>query len=622
MAYRETQQLELGSKVRFTPKRSYLQLWSTWWHAANIVALVLFATGFILYRLRQDEDITHPATVSHRSRDSGRRPHQRADTQDWSTIEPSRDLLWHSCYNGAYDCARLDVPMDWLDPSDEKRVVIAVIRLRATELDDYRGPVIFNPGGPGGSGVFALIDRGASIQNIIGKNHDLISFDPRGIGGTLPRVECWDTAEQSQFWSRQSIQLGVVDAHPGTIYDVYARAAALSQQCETHMIAKSDILRHVGTTPVARDMLEIVHKLGYEKLKYWGFSYGTVLGGVFASMYPDKIERLVSDGNVDIREWHYQTYINFLRDTDKVLDAFYDFCHEAGPGACALYADTPELIRRRMENLLEKIRKHPVLVTPDRSSATTDNMPQLITWSHIRRSTATVLYQPLLRFKTYATVLAALESGDGRPFYSLYSILYPDEESSVCSIETISPDIPRLEGGNGDAFPAIQCSDQPQANQTVEEFIDFAKQLTEISKSSGDINTLYRLNCIGRTTRPKWRFDGPFEGNTSFPILYINNIADNVAPLVSARNNSQGFPGSVILVQNSYGHTSLSAASTCTATYIHDYFQQGQLPKPGTICEPNFYPFQDSSTEREHGLSVSLSELSKTNWDFMSRWSI
>ncbi|RWA04274.1 hypothetical protein EKO27_g10828 [Xylaria grammica] len=354
---------------------------------------------------------------------------------------------------------------------------------------------------------------------------------------------------------------------------------AQEEACETHMVAKSDILRHVGTTPVARDMLEIVHKLGYEKLKYWGFSYGTVLGGVFASMYPDKIERLVSDGNVDIREWHYQTYINFLRDTDKVLDAFYDFCHEAGPGACALYADTPELIRRRMENLLEKIRRRPVLVTPDGSFATTDNMPQLITWSHIRRSTATVLYQPLLRFKTYATVLAALESGDGRPFYSLYSILYPDEESSVCSIETISPDIPRLEGGNGDAFPAIQCSDQPQANQTVEEFIDFAKQLTEISKSSGDINTLYRLNCIGRTIRPKWRFDGPFEGNTSFPILYINNIADNVAPL-------------------------------------------GQLPKPGTTCEPNFYPFQDSSTEREHGLSVSLSELSKTNWDFMSRWSI
>lgn len=84
----------------------------------------------------------------------------------WSDIEPSKTLQWHRCYNETYDCARLDVPMDWLDPSDEpgRRVAIAVIRLKATELDDYKGPLFFNPGGPGGSGVYALKDRGALLQ--------------------------------------------------------------------------------------------------------------------------------------------------------------------------------------------------------------------------------------------------------------------------------------------------------------------------------------------------------------------------------------------------------------------------------------------------------------------------
>jgi len=43
------------------------------------------------------------------------------------------------------------------------------------------------------------------------------------------------------------------------------------------------------------------------------------------------------------------------------------------------------------------------------------------------------------------------------------------------------------------------------------------------------------------------------KADTSFPILYIGNIADNVTPLASARNNSALFPSSAVLVQKSYG---------------------------------------------------------------------
>ncbi|KAI0909236.1 hypothetical protein F4823DRAFT_563023 [Ustulina deusta] len=623
MDERELQQLELGSKVRLPTKRSSTQQWPGWWQAANVVVLVLFVMGFVFYQLHEDEGVMPWFTVSHKNQSSGRSSRQQADVQEWSMIEPSRDLQWHSCYDGTYDCARLDLPMDWLDPSDEERVFLAIIRLRATEKDDYRGPVIFNPGGPGGSGVFSLKDHGASLQTIIGRNYDLISFDPRGIGATLPRIECWDTSRQRQLWDLQDV--GVIDAHPGIIYDVYARAAAFSGACEAHMMGKSNILRYVGTASHARDMLELLHKLGHEKLKYWGFSYGTVLGGVFAAMYPDKVERLVSDGNVDIREWHYQTYINFLRDMDKVMDAFFDLCHKAGPRGCDFYAGTPGLIKRRLESLLEKIRKHPVLVTADGSFPTTgQNMPQLITWSHIRRLTSAALYRPMLLFKNYATVLAALEAGDGRPFYTLNNNLYESEgpPPSICSTETIPPDVPRLEEGNNEAFPAIMCSDLPPINGTVDAFIDFAQQLSEISKAAGDVNALFRLACVGRTIRPKWRFDGPFEGNTSFPILYVNNIADNVAPLAAATNNSRGFPGSVILVQNSYGHTSLAAASTCTANYIRDYFQHGRLPEPGTTCDPDYYPFEEPSPMDDDELATALNKLSKANWGFASSLNI
>ncbi|XXH02152.1 hypothetical protein Hte_008520 [Hypoxylon texense] len=536
--------------------------------------------------------------------------------REWSDIEPSRSLQWQRCYNDTYDCARLDVPMDWLNPSDDahERVVLAVIRLRATELHDYKGPIFFNPGGPGGSGVYALTDRGALLQTIAGKNHDIISFDPRGIGASVPRVDCWDSPEKSRLWALQDV--GVVNAHPGVIFDAYARATAFSEACERNMNS-SGLLSHISTASHARDLLEILHQTGQEKLKYWGFSYGTILGGVFAAMYPDKVERLVSDGNVDYREWHWQTYINFLHDTDKVMEAFYKYCHKAGPSSCEFYASTPAAIEERLASLLVHIRKYPIIVSTTQSGP---DMPQLITWSHVKRLISAALYQPLYMFKTLAKVLKAIEDGDGVPFYQL--VKSDNSTPPICSIEAIPPNVPRLEEGNADAFPAILCADSPPMEDTVEDFAAFVEKLIEVSSAAGDVNALFRLACIGRKIRPKWRYTGPFGGNTSHPILYVANIADNVAPLISARNNSEGFPGSVVLVQNSYGHTSLSAASSCTAGYIKAYFQNGTLPEPGTTCEPDYYPFEDTYPKVGDELSMAYHELSKIKWNLEPMLSI
>jgi pimeloyl-ACP methyl ester carboxylesterase len=103
---------------------------------------------------------------------------------DLPQITPGRDLKWHSCYED-FECARLDVPLDWLDPSDELRAAIAVIRLPAANRNDYRGPIFTNPGGPGGSGIYQMKNRGRKIQAVVGKNYDIISFDPRGSKSTI-----------------------------------------------------------------------------------------------------------------------------------------------------------------------------------------------------------------------------------------------------------------------------------------------------------------------------------------------------------------------------------------------------------------------------------------------------
>lgn len=493
----------------------------------------------------------------------------------WSSIPPSRTLRWHPCFDdGKFDCARLDLPKDWLDPSDDDRVILAIARLPASSSsnnEDYRGPVFFNPGGPGGSGIWSLRDHGAYLQTIIGTNHDLISFDPRGIGASIPRIECWGAAEKRHNWALQKTP--VIDAYPGAFYDAWARASAFSQACEERHATRtsssssseeeeSNLLQHIGTPSHARDLLAILDLLGENKLRYWGFSYGTILGGTFAALYPDRVGRLVSDGNVDYQEWYNSAHVNAIRDADTVMDAFYALCHDAGPSKCAFWGSSPQDIKKRHAAILDRLRVNPVIHMPALEEQVEAALPEVITYSKLRQLTATSLYRPNYYFPHLATILAGLEKGDGTPYFKFvtqFGLPFP----SVCLAEDVPPTVPLTSENEGtdDAFPTILCADGKPLGDDPQKLESWLGEMEALSETAGAIVAADRIACAGRTVRPKWELKDSFgtdkdKKETAFPILYIANMADNITPLVSARNNSAGFAGSVVLVQNSYGVSS------------------------------------------------------------------
>ncbi|KAI9050222.1 hypothetical protein LZ554_006361 [Drepanopeziza brunnea f. sp. 'monogermtubi'] len=579
------------------------------WHAGKlvvatvaVVALWLYSRSMATMRLMALEE----ERTGGRRRGSSSGGGGGAEWRRWSEIASSSEIVWYRCYGGDYDCARLEVPLDWLDPSDPRRATIAIIRYNATDLTSYAGPVFINPGGPGGSGVWFLRHLAPYYQSVVGKNHDIVSFDPRGVGFTTPQVSCWNTSASSPSSSPylwDLLEPPVLDAHPGVIYDAYAYATAFSQQCFSQI---SDVGPYVNTAPVARDMLHMVEKLApageaKPKLKYWGFSYGSFLGVTFASMFPERVGRMVNDGNVDARDYVSGQSTHFLTDTDRVMDAFYVFCHRAGPGRCDFYADSPAAIEARLELLLEDIKKHPVIVP---ASALLNPRPEIVSYSGLRRLISAALYRPLLLFPSLASTLLALESGDGRPFVNLTSqgVGEPSRcddrlESTIpTERENPAPGDPEA-AGSEDASKAILCADVDPMQGGVDGFVTYVDKLVRLSAAAGASMASLVMGCVGWQVEAKWRFSGPFEANTSHPILFIANTADNVTPLRSALANAAGFPGSVVMIQDSYGHTTLSTPSRCTASTIRSYFQNGTLPAPDTTCAPDLVPFEPWSVD-------------------------
>jgi hypothetical protein len=325
----------------------------------------------------------------------------------------------------------------------------------------------------------------------------------------------------------------VLDASSASLYDGYAHAYALSTQCTAMLgggpasvssnsadskVMEAGLGRFVSTPSVARDMLQIMEKAGEEKLKYWGFSYGTYLGATFAAMFPDKVGRLVNDGilckllvitaltflgNVDAIEFSFGNGTHFVMDTDKVMESFYHFCHLAGPTDCAFYSETPELIEARLNNLLQRLKTNPVIVPAPNSSG---KRPQIVKYSSARRMIASALYRPLLLFPTLAVALSELELGDGRQFIDLSG--QGSGDPFLCESDPgPSPELPEVEG-SGDASNAVLCSDGGIMTATAQEFGEYVDMLTDISKSAGPTMSEMRLACVGYTVEAKWRFSG------------------------------------------------------------------------------------------------------------------
>ncbi|KAI1175495.1 Alpha/Beta hydrolase protein [Nemania sp. FL0916] len=547
---------------------------------------------------------------------------------EWLDITPSEKLKWQPCF-GIYgpnlQCARLTVPMDYSRPlnesADNPKVHLALLMAtgagRTEDPSTYaEAPMLVNPGGPGGSGVFFTLGRAASFQLFVGKQHDIIGFDPRGVGASTPKADCFASSDSPNgvmgrnvaymnrlTWELGGQAIGLTNSSNVALSQLRSRNKAIAKLCQRVDEAEGEnsIYRHMGTPNSARDMLSISQawdewRSGHKetsssqpepaspadgdnnktslrgKLVYWGFSYGTLLGATFASMFPDRVGRVVLDGVVHADHYVNPMWDKSVVDADAIWDKFFTYCAEASI-SCKFYraGDRPEAIRKRFIEILSALEEQPATVLLPNS-----NIAGLVTASDIKASVFFAgLYAPIVGFPVIAELLDAVASG------RLEEVAKGQGLALFCGNLTLPawPD----DGGR-----TIACSDK--RNRLDENVTELQARFEKAASYSWFADVWFgiysNLGCNGwaiENKDPPMRWDDhpahkPTPTKTSFPILFLSNRLDPVTPLGDALAMTRKFANASIVEQDGTGHCTLSCVSSCTIAHLQAYLNDGVVP--------------------------------------------
>ncbi|WP_143674402.1 alpha/beta fold hydrolase, partial [Streptomyces caniscabiei] len=206
-------------------------------------------------------------------------------------------VAWQDCPESwglekPIQCGWVTVPLDYAKPNG-KQIKLAVDRIGSTGTKEERqGALVYNPGGPGGSGL--RFPRRVTTKNPLwvntSKAYDFVGFDPRGVGKSAP-ISCADPQE--------FVKAPKMDPVPDSEADKRKQrrlAAKYAAGCKERSGA---MLPHMTTPNTARDLDVIRAALGEKKLNFLGVSYGTYIGAVYGTLFPNHVRRMVVDSVVN-----------------------------------------------------------------------------------------------------------------------------------------------------------------------------------------------------------------------------------------------------------------------------------------------------------------------------------
>ncbi|MEU8582485.1 alpha/beta hydrolase [Streptomyces abikoensis] len=327
-------------------------------------------------------------------------------------------LAWAPCADApARECAELSVPLDYREPKG-RSIGLAVSRLRSDRPEARRGTLLLIPGGPGGSGREWLARVGERLREETRGTYDIVSFDPRGVGGSA-RADCG--------LDRDDLEITKIRPWPAADGDIGANVARARRVAESCAREGGALIRSFSTVNEALDIDRLRQALGERKLSAWGVSYGTYVGAVYAQKYPDRVDRLVLDSNVDPdpsrvgRGWTADI-------AAATEDRFPDFARwAADPARDARHrvAERPEDVRSLVLALAERLDR-----VPERGPDGTERL----TGNRLRARLQMALYDDRAFPGLAELIVSARAAGDAAPPAVEPAYASPEEAATLLGV--------------------------------------------------------------------------------------------------------------------------------------------------------------------------------------------
>lgn len=351
-------------------------------------------------------------------------------------------------------------------------------------------------GGPGGSGIDLLLSYRSLAGQIFGEQYNVISFDPRGVNNSGLTLDCFSGNAEARLAFNRLYSTGVTNVSSTTFQEQYYSGSIYGEWCNNAVERDSPHAYYVTTPASAHDLLTFVEAQAEAtgqppsdaKLWAYGVSYGTVVGTTFASMFPDRVGRMILDGVVNADQHYDNDWRDASDQMDEALEKFSSLCHSAGPEACSFWGPTPGNITARLDDIILQLRNHPVPL----SGVQNQGLPWLVTYSDLKALFINSVYNPPAAFPVMADTLRQVEGGDVSALAGMFDIL---------KIES-------------DARLTIQCVDSYRRNKaaTIEEFKDFAEYTASRSRYLGDIYPNLIAGVVCSSFRPQLPDSMSFQG--------------------------------------------------------------------------------------------------------------
>ncbi|MEU6212604.1 alpha/beta hydrolase [Streptomyces sp. NPDC047023] len=447
--------------------------------------------------------------------------------------ERAAALAWTACATPRHptlQCASLKVPLDHDAPAG-RQITLALTRVPHTAKTS-QGPLLVNPGGPGGSGRSLAGFVASALPKDVAAQYDVIGFDPRGVGKSEPALDCGAGHFTPVRPDSLPLDRATERANLERVRD-FARSCASRH---------ADVLPHIGTVSAARDIEVLRGALGAERISYFGYSYGTYLGAVYAKLHPGRVHRLVLDSVVDPSGVWYKDNL--------AQDVAFDARHKAFMAWVAQHDSVyglgtdPAVVERRWYEMRQALRATPAGAKVGPSELEDTFLPGGYYngyWPHLAEA-----------FSAYSV------KKDPKPLVAAYERFGAVEPSA---------------GNSYSVYTAVQCRDSAWPRDWNVWRADMWRTHAKAPFMTWN-NAWYNAPCAFWPTQP---LEAPDVTNTQLPPALLLQATDDAAtPFEGAVTMREKLAGSALVVEEGGGNHGIAlSGNTCLDEKVAAYLRTG-----------------------------------------------